>query len=63
MNRKSIRAIFLGMALLLLVIGCGVRGRPQPPERPAFIGRGSPQILVEPNLDDKVEKSVPKQSK
>ncbi len=37
---KSINLI--GLTLLLLIIGCGVKGDPQPPLEPPYIGRGEP---------------------
>ncbi len=36
--RKTLAALFL----LTAAQGCGVKGRPLPPERPAELGRGKP---------------------
>jgi hypothetical protein len=65
MGFRSSRAMPLSMALLLFSVsmGCGVRGRPQPPEKPAFIGRGAPKIVIEPDVGDKSDQTVPKQSR
>ncbi|MBX2995630.1 MAG: hypothetical protein KF681_12435 [Bdellovibrionaceae bacterium] len=41
MNAKS--ACLLGL-LTALVAGCGVRGRPLPPETPPPLGRGEPSF-------------------
>lgn len=38
MNKR----IMLSIAVLSFACGCGVRGRPQPPETPPEIGRGRP---------------------
>lgn len=37
---KKLTLILLG----LLMMGCGVRGRPMPPESPPPIGRGEPSF-------------------
>lgn len=59
--RVILKAAPLGAAFVLS-FSCGVRGRPQAPEVPAFIGRGSPQIILEEPLnDDNKPKSMPKQ--
>ena len=44
MMTKAKRAINIAVALLAVAIlsGCGVKGDPIPPERPAELGRGRP---------------------
>jgi hypothetical protein len=51
----------MALLFLYLLASCGVRGRPQPPEKPAFIGRGAPKIVIDPDIDDKSDETVPKQ--
>jgi hypothetical protein len=36
--------LYLILALTLMLAGCGVRGRPSPPDIPAPIGRGEPSF-------------------
>lgn len=40
---KSVTTFTL-LAILFVAAACGVRGRPQPPLEPAFIGRGKPSF-------------------
>ncbi len=36
--------ITFSLSLGLWLLGCGVKGDPLPPESPAFIGRGAPEM-------------------
>ena len=38
-------AVITNLLMIFVVMGCGVRGRPQPPIEPAFIGQGYHQIF------------------
>lgn len=62
MPRLSARTLLNLNTVLCLIslvsLSCGVRGRPQPPDEPAFIGRGSRQMIVDPIIDDKPEETV-----
>lgn len=65
MNQKY-NKIFKGIIQLGMIpfflYGCGVRGKPQPPEEAPFIGRGQPQIIYEPKDGDKDNKIMPQTS-
>lgn len=59
--------ILILVAFGFLLMGCGVKGDPLPPEEPAFIGRGHPtyrkaserfDIRTEPTEDEKTEKKT-----
>lgn len=42
-RRKQLSRLSVGLiGSLLMITGCGVRGRPQPPLTPAELGRGQP---------------------
>lgn len=45
--------------VLFLTSGCGVKGRPLPPEEPAFIGRGQKTIKANSSKIDPKKRVLP----
>lgn len=59
---KILKGIIQAGMIPFLFFGCGVRGKPQPPEDSPFIGRGQPQIMYEPKDGDKDNEVMPQTS-